>query len=67
MKHSCVLDCNIEQTGMTTQVYCAFNPSDTVNNVNTLARPNKEFWDALGIIHWLKDNWGSFAIQLTLT
>ena len=68
MKHSCRLDQNIEQTGITTQVYCAFNPSDTLNNVNTLARPNKEFWDALdNTLHWLQDNLGSFAKHLTFT
>ena len=58
MKHSCRLDFKLEQTGIAIHLYCAFNPSDTVNNVNTLARPNKEFWDALGIIHWFQNNLG---------
>ena len=58
MKHSYRLDQNIEQTGITTQVYCVSNPSDTLNNVNTLARPNEEFWDALGMIHRLQNNLG---------
>ena len=35
MKHSCRLDFKLEQTGIAIHVYCAFNPSDTLNNVNT--------------------------------